>query len=1205
MQKFLSMDESQRKQIIQFAAYAAAAGPVLLVLGKITKGVGTVSASFGKFATAVGKAGSGWKGFLSTLGKSPAVWFAVATAVIAGTVALADYVSGAKQAREALQGMEDTAKQWKDTAAETFYGSSEGLSFFGLSESDFVRDQQSAQEWLDGLLAVWSDGEKESNEIVAQWTDSFKTLTASTRDELTALKEAADKNGYTSVSEGLAADIQTLDQMDAEIERLLKKRQNGFLTEKEKIRLQELIDTREVIEIKYHLTPEETGGFETIAQKVEAEVARAQARGKTDADTPVYENAVKAAAEGMAAINAQIDERYDKEYALIQLIEDETERQKALEDLNSRYNEERKAAAQEYAETLSSIVMPVWNQPEIQQASQQMDELFTKLREYSMASESEKPALLADLQALSAGMDEGALTEYLSLMTQIQSLLDSGMSEAEVQALFPDIDFSSQLDQFAGIVSYLDLIKTDLPGLYSMFGEALPEEVLKIATDLDMTGAQARWDEFAQNPGAITTEAIITGLSTGDQQVNVDAFISSYTEVPEGASTASLTPKGLIAYVEKYAEVTGGADVSGLTPEIAECLVAGYKELASGADVSLLKPDEIVAYVSQYAEQQDVDISGLSPEGLTAFVMAYEEATGGALTTALTPDDVTAMVAKYLQAESVDLSALTPDQIEAIVSRYAEATGCDKSQLLPSFTAYITEYKEAEGVSVPRPKTQVIITGYDYLAYRQLQNNPDLTLELPVRLGELPDGELDKLMADGKVKSWKDGVEVPIEAVPDGTIDASTVASLDQDGTLHILITPEITGTKEAIDALSPVVDEVYQLGGTWKEALAGVRPTTTMDMVDSGLKRIQSYQETLDYNWWDKFWASLFGASTNLGGLDQSMKSDFNANRVAELSAYVAEMVSAIQQGEQVPKEDLENLQAIVEFLNGLDVTDTGAHIREGIAQGMTEAGFDSDAETVAANLETALNTALQIESPSKRVKPTGDYVAAGVGEGMSGYDFSADAQDAASGIESALQTALTGESLKNAGTAAAQGLSNAMTSYPMADTGRTLTANVRSAVQSSLNGNTLRSAGVNVMAGLRAGILAGRSGVISAMRTAAREAVNAAKKELKIKSPSQVFRDEVGTMVMRGFGAGVLKESKEQAKVIRNASRFLTGEAREGSIVTNSSDNRKTYNNNVSSTIQVQQMVVRDEQDVRSLAVEIATLTRRQQRGKGLRLL
>lgn len=1204
LSKFLQMDEAQRKQIIQYAAIAAAIGPVLLLFGKVTKGIGSISTGVGKFATAVGKAGGGIKGFLSVLGSSPAVWLAVAAATIYATVAIADYVSGAKQAREALKGMQETADKWKSTAAETFYGNSEGLSFFGMSKENFIKDKQSAQEWLDGLLAVWTDGEKESNEIVAHWTDSFKSLTDSTRTELQALKDTADKSGYTSASQGLAADIQTLDQMDAEIARLLKKRQNGFFSEKDQIRLQELIDTRETIEVKYHLTPEETGGFETIAQKVEAEVARAQARGKTDADTPVYENAVKAAAEGMAAINAQIDERYDKEYGLIQLIEDETERQKALEDLNSRYNEERKAAAQEYAETLSSIVMPVWNQPEIQQASHQVDELFTKLREYSMASESEKPALLADLQALSSSMDEGALAEYLSLMTQIQSLLDSGMSESEVQALFPDIDFSTQLDQFAGIVSYLDLIKTDLPGLYSMFGEALPEEVLKIATDLDMTGAQARWDEFAANPGAITTEAIITGLSTGDQQVNVDAFISSYTEIPEGASTAALTPKGLVAYVEKYAEVTGGADVSGLTPEIAECLVAGYKELASGADVSLLKPDEIVAYVSSYAQQQGVDISALSPEGLTAFVMAYEEATGGALTTALTPDDVTAMVAKYLQAENVDLSALTPDQIEAIVSRYAEATGCDKSQLLPSFTAYITEYKEAEGVSVPKPKTQVIITGYDYLAYRQLQNNPDLTLELPVRLGELPDGELDKLMTDGKVKFWKDGVEVPIEAVPDGTVDASTVASLDQDGTLHILITPEITGTKEAIDALSPVVDETDKLGVTMAGMWAGIRPATTMDKIDSALGRIQSYQETLDYNAWDKFWASVFGASTNLGALDQSMKSDFNPEIVAEMSSYVAEVVSSIHQGVQVPEEDLNNLQSILDFLNGLDMTGTGAHIREGIAQGMTEAGFDSDAETVATNLETALNTALDIHSPSQRVKPVGEYVSAGVGEGMGGYDFTSDAGALAASVEAALTSALPGDVLSSFGTSAVEGLASALSSYSMSSAGASVASGVRTAVSTNLTATTLRSAGVNAMAGLRAGILAGRSSVISAMRSAAREAVNAAKKELKIKSPSQVFRDEVGVMTMRGFGAGVLKESKEQAKVIRNASRFLTGEAREGSIVTNSSDNRKTYNNNVSSTIQVQQMVVRDEQDIRSLAVEIATLTRRQQRGKGLRM-
>ena len=126
----------------------------------------------------------------------------------------------------------------------------------------------------------------------------------------------------------------------------------------------------------------------------------------------------------------------------------------------------------------------------------------------------------------------------------------------------------------------------------------------------------------------------------------------------------------------------------------------------------------------------------------------------------------------------------------------------------------------------------------------------------------------------------------------------------------------------------------------------------------------------------------------------------------------------------------------------------------------------------------------------------------------------------------------------------------------------------------------------------------------VISAMRSAARAAVSAAKSELKIQSPSRVFEDEVGVMTMRGWGVGVLKETRNQAKIIRNASRYLTGEAREGAIAYNTSDNRRTYNNSVNSTIQVAQMVIRDEQDIRSLAVEIATLTRRQQRGKGLRM-
>ena len=1206
MKGFLDMDEAQRMQIIRMAAYAAAAGPVLLTLGKVTKGVGTLSTGIGKFATAVGKAGGGWSGFLTVLGKSPAVWLAVAAAVVAGTVALADYLSGAKQAREALEGMNETAKKWKDTAAETFYGKSEGLSFFGMSESDFVRQTQSAQEWLDGLIKVWTDGEKETDEIVSQWTESFKSLTASTREELAALKDAADESGYAGVSDQLADDMSMLDALDAELVALLGRRQNGYFSDADQIRLQEMIDTREAIEIKYRLSPADADGFDTIRQKLEAEVARAQARGQQDADVTVYENAMVAAAEGLAAMNAQIDAQYDKEYALIQLMEDSTERQNAMEALNAKYNENRRNAALEYAALLSDVVPKVWAQADIQQAASDVDTLTRKLREYSAAGETEKPALLEDLSAIAAAMDEGAMSEYLAMLTQIQSLLDSGLSESEIQAMFPEIDFTTALEQIAAIQTFLNNREVELPGLAEMFGDALPEEVLTIAADLDMTGAQERWDTFAADPGAITTDAIIAELREDENtkriQPQVEAFVAKYTEVPEGADKAELTPEGLIAYVSTYAEATNGADVSGLTPENVTAMVSAYKELAAGADVSTLKPDEITAYISAYLEQSGVDTSGLTPDGITAFVMAYQEVTGGALTTALTPGDITAMVARYMEAENIDLSSLSPDQVEAVVSAFAEATGCDKSQLLQDFTAYISRYDDTNAQK-PTLSVSVGIYGYDLIAYRKFIEENPVEVQGIVKLGEVFQNPADALL-DPKTKFWQDGQEIPVQAVPTEMLTADKVAVLDEDGTLHVLIAPDVTGAQEAIANLRAEVAEVDQFGVTALGKAAGLLPETSLDLIESALSRLQSYQETLDYSAWDKFWASVFGASTDKGTLDTSMKLDFPAERVAELSTYVAEIVAAIQQGQEVKQEDLDNLQAILTFLQELDTAEVGTHILEGVGEGMTAAGWDSDAETVAANLEAALNLALGIHSPSERVKPVGQNVSAGVGMGMTGYDFATDAAALAASLCAAVGLALPQNALATYGTAAMTGLALAMTGYGMSATGASVGANVRSAVNASLNGSTLRSAGVNAMSGLAAGINAGRSGVISAMRSAARAAVNAAKSELKIKSPSQVFEDEVGVMTMRGWGRGVLKESKAQAKIIRNAARYLTGEAQAGSIQTTSNDNRRTYNSSVSSTVQVQQLVVRDEQDIRALAVEIATLTRRQQRGKGMRM-
>ena len=57
---------------------------------------------------------------------------------------------------------------------------------------------------------------------------------------------------------------------------------------------------------------------------------------------------------------------------------------------------------------------------------------------------------------------------------------------------------------------------------------------------------------------------------------------------------------------------------------------------------------------------------------------------------------------------------------------------------------------------------------------------------------------------------------------------------------------------------------------------------------------------------------------------------------------------LAAIQQGQAVKQEDLDNLQAILTFLQELDTAEVGTHILEGVGEGMTAAGWDSDDKSV-----------------------------------------------------------------------------------------------------------------------------------------------------------------------------------------------------------------------------------------------------------------
>lgn len=113
----------------------------------------------------------------------------------------------------------------------------------------------------------------------------------------------------------------------------------------------------------------------------------------------------------------------------------------------------------------------------------------------------------------------------------------------------------------------------------------------------------------------------------------------------------------------------------------------------------------------------------------------------------------------------------------------------------------------------------------------------------------------------------------------------------------------------------------------------------------------------------------------------ENTLSNYLDPTEIRNIQAFVAEAIAAINSGETLSDDTVAKLQAVLDLVQLLDSIGIGQNITAGIAEGMTEVGFDTDAETVAANLETALNSALGIQSPSTRMKPVGKNVSAGVG--------------------------------------------------------------------------------------------------------------------------------------------------------------------------------------------------------------------------------
>ena len=1187
LDKFMGLDEEQRLSIIKWGAVAAAMGPALLILGRLVGAVGSIAGALGKGMLAVGRfsaavkgAGGGVSGLLKVVGSSKLAMVGLTAAVIYGAYKLYDYASGAKAAREALEGMNKTAQNWKNTAADTFYSSGKGLGFFGLNAEDFqktaAKTTSTVQDWMDGMVEVWSDGKYETDAIVKEWQDSSDALSKDTRAHMVELRDQAQASGDTAKAQEINAAIAELDALDKRIRVNLNYFQGKTLTDKNKAFWQGLMDQKQAILLKWGFAEEPEGGteaYDTIAKKVRAAEARAAAMGQK-VDPSLYEEATLAASQGYAAVLQQMNDQYDAEYEKIIQINDATERNTQLTALNEKYTAQRAAAAKEFANASQGYVTTLLNSDDTKKTEGQLNTLLAKLKELSDATAAgqDTSGILTELNTLTQGMDEGALTEYLTMLTQISSLASSGLSAEEIQTLFPDVDFTNvdeMLEKFAAIGQYLNQFKgaKEIAPLNEMFNGAVSEEVLQIATDLNLDGAKAAWTAFAADPGAaITTDAYVSMWELSEEakakKAEIDAKIASYTDKDAKTGELKLTGEGIVAYVNAYNDTRPDgtkADMSSLKPEAAEAFVTAYHEATAGVDTSQLTPKGIVAMVDAYAEQKGIKLlQGLKPEVKEAMVLAYTDE--GANT-----DDL-----RYkwlLEHMNVNITGYTVD---------------------PAFTA-------------PTVNGRIAITGYDlqsYLAFTR--THKDVPISGRIRLGELTADEWTAALSTGAVKYYNEkGLEIPASAVPTEKLTPDKLVLLDEDGTLHVLITPEPKGTKEAVEEAAEAVNEAYVTTSVFGNVskhdagrLNGILGGSTMDWIKSFAAEARALEKIKGTGW--TLWGLLDGL--NIDGLNKRMGEQFNGDTLAGLQTYVAEIVAAVQNGEAISEEDLANLKAILDFVNSLQTVGAGANViaglqttlgttdlsetltqaydgavknaagigeqvAAGIGEGQKLYDFGDDAEITFSNDLNALNEAADINSPSKRMNPTGEFISAGIGVGMAQYDFSGDAAATMANLESALNAAFTA--------------------------------------------NPTRSVGLNAMFGMAAGVRAGQSAVIAAMRSAAQNAVTAAKNALQIHSPSRVFRDEVGAMTMKGFGQGVLQETKEQAQIIRNASRYLTTEAG-SSAVAATNDNRKTYNtdNSTSFSFAGATFQIRSEQDVRDLAVEIATLTRRNQRGRGLRM-
>lgn len=238
-----------------------------------------------------------------------------------------------------------------------------------------------------------------------------------------------------------------------------------------------------------------------------------------------------------------------------------------------------------------------------------------------------------------------------------------------------------------------------------------------------------------------------------------------------------------------------------------------------------------------------------------------------------------------------------------------------------------------------------------------------------------------------------------------------------------------------------------------------------------------------------------------------------------------IQELIAAINSGNldsNEMTEALAELNSLRATIMNMDLDEEGENAMKGLAGGMTDYEFTDDAEQIKNTIIGAIDNALLAHSPARAMIPTGENISAGIAVGMDTYSWQDTAEKIANGMTAAVKN--------QRGT--------------VGSAGGSLISTIKDRMRNLIgyNGSGFNSLGSDIAQGIADGLLNGTFAVTAAIQQLIDDAVQAARDEAGIFSPSRVFAEEVGQPIAAGIGKGISDNAFEAMDALTGTMSMLT---------------------------------------------------------------